>query len=393
MPQALAGAGLLLGALASGAEPAAVDIAFGSCLYQNRPQPIWDQVLAVRPALFIFTGDSLYADADDPETLRARHRQFRANPQVQAIMNSTQVLATWDDHDYGSQDGGAEYPLKALSRELFVDSFRVPPESRARQGPGIYDARMLQLGPWRVQVILLDTRSFRDPLRQRRPGDDCASGHYSANPDPEARLLGDAQWHWLAEQLLQPADLRLIVSGIQVIPDQHCWEKWGNFPHERARLFALIRRQRAEGVILISGDRHFADITRLPAAELGYPLYEVTASGLNSGSRRPPEPNRYRAVKTSYSGDHFGLLRISRPRRCAPAEPADPNPRGPTPAAARHPLAGPALRRRGRTLKRTRERLRNSSVPRPSARCRGRCRPGCGCPRCADWHTHSGRNP
>ena len=213
----------------------------------------------------------------------------------------------------GSQDGGSEYPLKELSRELFVDSFRVPPESRARQGPGVYDARMLQLGPWRVQVILLDTRSFRDPLHRRGPGDVCASGHYSANPDPEARLLGDAQWHWLAEQLLQPADLRLIVSGIQVIPDSHCWEKWGNFPQERARLFALIRQQRAEGVILLSGDRHFADISRLPTAELGYPLYEVTASGLNSGSGRAPEPNPYRVLETSYSGDHFGLLRIAGP--------------------------------------------------------------------------------
>ena len=37
-------------------------IAFGSCAHQNKPQPIWDAVLAWRPELFIFTGDNVYGD-------------------------------------------------------------------------------------------------------------------------------------------------------------------------------------------------------------------------------------------------------------------------------------------------------------------------------------------
>jgi hypothetical protein len=41
--------------------------------------------------------------------------------------------------------------------------------------------------------------------------------------------------------LRQPADVRVIVSSIQVLPDDHRFEKWGNFPAERRRLLALIR--------------------------------------------------------------------------------------------------------------------------------------------------------
>ena len=40
-------------------------IAFGSCAYQERPQPIWAAVVSYRPELFIFAGDNVYGDVRD----------------------------------------------------------------------------------------------------------------------------------------------------------------------------------------------------------------------------------------------------------------------------------------------------------------------------------------
>ena len=76
-------------------------------------------------------------------------------------------------------------------------------------------------------------------------------------------MLGEDQWRWLAEQLRVPAEVRLLVSSIQVVAEDHGWEKWMNFPHERERLFKLIRETGAEGVIILSGDRHLAELSMM----------------------------------------------------------------------------------------------------------------------------------
>jgi alkaline phosphatase D len=83
-----------------------------------------------------------------------------------------------------------------------------------------------------------------------------------------------------------------------------------NFPRERERLFALIRDTGAEGVILLSGDRHLAELSVMDAG-IGYPIYDLTSSGLNQAFRgwRPLEVNRHR-VATMNWGDNFGVVTI-----------------------------------------------------------------------------------
>jgi len=64
-------------------------------------------------------------------------------------------------------------------------------------------------------------------------------------------MLGEAQWRWLEEQLRVPAQVRIIGAGIQVVADEHGSETWGNFPRERQRLFRLIRKTKATGVVIM----------------------------------------------------------------------------------------------------------------------------------------------
>jgi len=303
-------------------------LAFGSCLRQWQPQPVWQGIVDLKPAAFIFSGDNVYTDVGayarqpEPERIAQAYEDLANAPDYRkfrqyAQHNAMPIYATWDDHDYGKNDGGAEYPHKLASKQAFLNFFDL--EKTASGGAheaGIYHSDILLIGDLRVQLLLLDTRSFRSPLRKSANKSDCPPTGTVANTDPQATILGSEQWQWLEHELQQAADVRLVVSGIQVIPTEHCFEKWANFPHERQKLFALLKKTAANGVIFISGDRHLAEISLLPASAKtetpDYPLYEITASGLNSAmgllALARQETNSYRAHSSNVSADNFGAI-------------------------------------------------------------------------------------
>ena len=288
-------------------------IAFGSCMRENKPQPIWQSVLASKPDCFIFTGDNIYGDTHDMDVLKKKWATLGAVPGYQKLKQACPIFATWDDHDYGQNDAGVEYPEKVASQQIFLDFFDEPKDSVRRTTPGIYDAKVCGPKGKRVQIILLDTRYFRSPLVKRSnptPKAEGRNGHYDPNTDKDSTLLGAEQWTWLEEQLKVPAELRVIATSIQAIPNGHHWEKWGNFPHERTRLFKLIKKTKAGGVIFISGDRHSSEISRLTGENIKYPVYEVTSSALNnSGGGWFNEVNEHR-VGVPYTKNNFGLIDI-----------------------------------------------------------------------------------
>ncbi len=160
----------------------------------------------------------------------------------------------------------------------------------------------------RVQVIVLDTRSFRSPLRLTGEPGVPGKGPYLPDPDPAKTMLGAAQWAWLRAQLLQPAELRLIVSSVQVLAEGHGWEGWDNLPLERTRLLELIDQTGAGGVIFVSGDRHVGALYQRPTGA-AYGLYEITASGINMtfAGNRDPGALRLGAV---YGAANFGTVDI-----------------------------------------------------------------------------------
>jgi alkaline phosphatase D len=284
-------------------------IAFGSCADQNEPQPIWDTVLAAEPEVFVLLGDNIYADTRDMSVMRAKYEKFAAVEGFQRVRAKARLLATWDDHDYGENDAGADYPMKAQSQQEFFRFLNEPADSLRRKREGVYGAYTFGPAGRRVQIILLDTRYFRSPLK-RWAAPMRGIGPYAPNDDPRATMLGEDQWTWLEQQFREPADLRIIGSSIQVVAEDHGWERWAEMPHQRRRLFDLIRQTQANGIIFISGDRHLAELSMADGG-VGYPLFDLTSSSLNKSARRwrPLEANRHRVGTMNY-GDNFGLIEI-----------------------------------------------------------------------------------
>ncbi len=282
-------------------------ILFGSCTKQDQPMPIFETMAAQRPELLIFLGDNIYADTTDMDLMRAKYAKLKANSHFARLVQSCPVLATWDDHDYGLNDAGADYPKREESQRIFVDFWGDPPDSPRRKRPGVYDAHVFGPPGKRVQVILLDTRYFRSPLKK---GDKQVGGSWIPSDDPGLTMLGEDQWRWLREQLQQPAEVRIIASSIQCVPEAAGQEAWSNLPRERQRLFDLIGQTQANGALIISGDRHWAELS-VQREGVPYPLYDITSSSFNQlHPRGTPTVNKFRAVPTTYHRENFGRISI-----------------------------------------------------------------------------------
>jgi alkaline phosphatase D len=277
-------------------------IAFGSCNHQDKPQPMWEYILQNKPQLWIWLGDNIYGDSDTMQVLKNKYDLQLNNSGYRKLTAAVPVIGIWDDHDYGLNDAGSEYAPKKESQQLMLDFLGEPASSERRKQEGAYTSYTYGPAGKQVKVILLDARYFRDDLQKQDKG-------YILNESGD--ILGEAQWKWLENELRNSkADIHLIGSGIQIIPEEHMYEKWANFPKARKRLFDLLAAIGAKNVILLSGDRHIAEISKYTQAGLSAPIYEVTSSGLtHSSTNNTSEPNGYR-VGNLVNVLNFGILEI-----------------------------------------------------------------------------------
>ena len=282
-------------------------ILFGSCAKQDKPVPIFNTMRQAKPDLLLFLGDNIYADTTDMKVMQEKYDKLNAKESFQRLVKACPVMATWDDHDYGANDAGADYAERKASQKLFLDFWKDPEDSPRRRRSGVYQARIFGPPGRRVQVIVLDTRYFRSPLKKgtRRVG-----GPYYPSDDRRRTMLGAAQWKWLEKQLREPAELRIVASSIQLASEAAGQETWSNLPHERARFIQLVKSTKANGVVIVSGDRHWAEISAVKPLD-GYPLYDITASSFNQlHARGTPTQNRFREIPKTFHRENFGALNI-----------------------------------------------------------------------------------
>ena len=295
----------------SGTSDQTFRVAIGACLRLAAGGHALEDIAAHDPDAMLWLGDNIYADTEDMSEMRALYKELAENPRFGTLAESTEMMAVWDDHDMGWNNANATWPHRDTAKAEFLRFWGAASDVPPSDQPGVYSARTFGTGDRTVQVILLDNRYNLDPWDY-------------AGEDPSRRVLGEEQWAWLRERLLEPATVRIIGSGVQVIQDYDIdreWEGWGDSPHERERLFDLIRGLRIPGVVFVSGDMHFAELTRHPdsAAALGYPTYDLTPSGLDqvetAGIGQWVNPNRIGELLNSTR--KHGLVEID-------WEPADP---------------------------------------------------------------------
>lgn len=290
----------------AGNKAAIQQLAFGSCNRQDLGQAYWEVIAQHRPQQWIWLGDNIYGDSPDLAVLREKYDKQKSAPTYQAFIQNTQVYGTWDDHDYGSNDAGKEWALKTEAATLALDFLDVPIDAKVRKRPGIYQAYEIGETGKKIKIILLDTRSFRDELLPDRGN---SNQRYQRNETGD--ILGEAQWAWLENELVQStASIHLIASSIQVIPEDHGYEKWANFPVARKRLLELLDNTKAPNIILLSGDRHLGEISEYTAEGSENSIYEVTSSGLTHSYESADEENRHR-VGPLTGQRNYGLLTIN----------------------------------------------------------------------------------
>jgi alkaline phosphatase D len=235
-------------------------LAFGSCSNQHQPMPYWDTLVQFKPDVVVLAGDNVYGDCLDVEctTLTQAYQNLYDHASFQGVKKYLKVIATLDDHDYGQGDAHGDNPHKDIAKALFLDFFNVFDERRSRSKDGVY--KSYQWGPENnvVQVILLDTRYHRSAfLKSDQPGFPGKEVYMPDFVNHEKQMLSPAQWEWLGAELEQPANVRIIVSSIQVLSDGNGYECWGMLPHERDRFESLVKQHSANSAtVIVSGDRH-----------------------------------------------------------------------------------------------------------------------------------------
>ena len=272
-----------------------IKIGIGSCLDQDFPQPIWQPIEEENLDYFIFLGDNVYGDSIFENLYKMKRAYSKQKKLLPDFLDQTDIFAIWDDHDYGKNDGGSDYKYKKLAENLFLDFWNVPINDVRRSREGIYFSENKVFFNKKYKLIFLDTRYFRSQLKGKK-------GSYQKNNDESATILGKEQWTWLEKELDSNFDYLFIFSSIQIIPEDHGFEKWSNFPNDRTKLLKILEKYK-DRTILFSGDRHRSGIYKRNG------IVEITSSSMNKPGSSFFETDKY-LIGETYAQENYSVLKI-----------------------------------------------------------------------------------
>ena len=287
-------------------------IIFASCNHQNKSMKIWGFLIAEKADFMVLMGDSVYGGSLIRHAFLSRlkkaYQALAKRPEFIIARKEISMIPVWDDGDYGQRDGGKSFSAKEASKSLFLKFWSVPQKDERQKRDGLYQSWIFGSEGKRVQIIVLDTRFFKDswtPTDHKQAGKERYIPTRTGNPS----MLGAQQWHWLGKQLSKPAEIRFIVSSIQVIANGHGYESWKLFPHQQTRLYKMIDETGANGVIFVSGDRHIGALYKKTGVT-SYPLYELTSSSLNFPKKTRGTETGPNQIGNVYTHENFGVAEI-----------------------------------------------------------------------------------
>tara|TARA_B100000945_G_scaffold13318_1_gene10185 strand:- start:519 stop:2168 length:1650 start_codon:yes stop_codon:yes gene_type:complete len=273
------------------------DIAFGGGAgYVPQHESMWTTIGAVQPDVLMLLGDNVYSDAPKiPEMQHYCYYRRQSRPEFRELVSKTTVYSIWDDHDFGTNDcqGGPEIekpdwkiPVWKVYRNNWVNPFY----GGGPKHPGVwYD---YYIGD--VHFIMTDGRIYRDlqPTDGGRP-----------------TMLGPDQLKWLKNTIAQSkGTFTVLVSPVPWVfgAKGDSKDTWNGFKQERNEILDVIAKNKKDGVLLMSADRHRSDLWKIEYDGV-YPLYEFNSSRLTNQHVHPELP----AAEFSYNKKQsFGLVKF-----------------------------------------------------------------------------------
>ena len=264
---------------------------FGACSYFNEPQydrpgrgygqgvEIFETMGRSGADFMIWGGDNLYlreSDWSSASGIWYRYQTDRRTPELQAFLAAMPHYATWDDHDFGPNNSNKAYELKHVTLDAFTRYWANRTWGEPAN-PGVYGK--FQYAD--AAFFVMDNRYHRD------------ESEIDPAVYPGKSQYGPSQLDWLKQNLAslregnnrRHSPIRFIVTGGQFTSDRTYPGAEGHavFPDEREEILHFIRDHQIPGIIILSGDVHYTELTRRTDL-LHYPLYELTSSPLSSGA-------------------------------------------------------------------------------------------------------------
>jgi alkaline phosphatase D len=227
-----------------------------------KPFMVMNAVRAQHPDFFIHLGDTIYADRNG--TARqlgefwAKYRTNRDDLSSQYCFNETSVYVTWDDHEVEDNYLPGN-PLAPIGRKAFLDYWPI-------RHPNDEPDRIYRSARWGrgVELFILDARQYRELKK--------------------STMLGNAQKQWLFDGIAKSTALfKFIVTSVPMAGGGS--DRWDGYPKERQEILRYINDKKLRGVYFLSGDMHYAGITKIPksgglkditAGPLAAPLNRIT---------------------------------------------------------------------------------------------------------------------
>ncbi len=226
------------------------------------------------------------------DEMERMYRRQKENPNYKKLLKYCPVVGIWDDHDFGANDVGKNYPQKVASQQLMLNFIGEPQNTNRRKQQGVYTNYIYGQQGQQINLILLDTRYHRD------------------DPGPDADMLGEEQWQWLKQCLNNnSSELTIIGSGIQFASGPTFFEGWLNFPQSLERMKRLIAESGRKHVFFISGDRHLSEICKTENPP-SYPIFDFTSSGLSHSNFFMKNYQNSNRISPLNCQRNFGIIRI-----------------------------------------------------------------------------------
>lgn len=315
-------------------------IAFGSSLDQNQPQTLWTNILKNNPDLFIFTGDQLNISKPEQKNLIEQYRKLNRITEYRDAREKIPFMTAWEDQDYAADAGTGPFIDRDAAKTDFIKYWPYFRNTLNNKQKALYHSKLIGSKKQTVQVIVLDTQTDRSELKKNTniQAEVSTTTTTSSSTDPSTattttlsetktvtvkenrpftedtdkkkRFLSEEQWSWLESELRKPAALRVLVSSIQVIANDHYFEKWGLFPHERERLLNLLKSTKAKNLVILSGNRQVGSIAETEIKGLGK-IYDVTSSPMNLMATQGNVLKDASYLKDAHAEVNFGLMKIN----------------------------------------------------------------------------------